>query len=279
MLQDEENFDVDAGFESGLSQAGNLWRRLGKAPDFIGKHVLEVGSGLGFLTAAIALAGAESVLGVDIWEPRVAFGARKVAERFPQLNNVRFDSTPTDRMEGSERFDVIVSQNTFEHISDIGAALASFNRLLKPGGLAYLGFSPLYHSPFGDHGELRAPIRLPWLHLVAGRKRVIASFNKANRESVTTLSECGYNALKPADFLRAFKQSGLEVEQVRLNRTEGRLKQAAMDGLSVLARVPRLEPYFTLGMYVILRKPESLNLFNIEPSEDWSNSRPLSAAA
>ena len=119
MLQDEENFDVDARFEYGLSQAGSLWSRLGIEPDFHGKHVLEVGSGLGFLTAAIALKGAESVLGVDTWEPRVAFGTRKIAERFPHLKTVRFDSTPTDRMEGADRFDVIVSQNTFEHVGDV----------------------------------------------------------------------------------------------------------------------------------------------------------------
>jgi SAM-dependent methyltransferase len=275
MLQDEENFDVDARFEYGLSQAGSLWSRLGIEPDFHGKHVLEVGSGLGFLTAAIALKGAESVLGVDTWEPRVAFGTRKIAERFPHLKTVRFDSTPTDRMEGADRFDVIVSQNTFEHVGDVDAVLASFNRLLKPGGVVHLGFSPLYHSPFGDHGELRAPLRLPWLHLLAGRKRVIASFNKANREQVTTLAECGYNALKPADFLKAFARSGLEVQQIRINRTEGRLKQAAMNAVSVLARIPGLAPYFTLGIYTVLRKPERL----AEAPANNAAERPLRAAA
>jgi SAM-dependent methyltransferase len=279
MLQDEENFDVDAQFEAGLSHAGTLWSRLGVEPDFSGKHVLEVGSGLGFLTAAIALAGAESVLGVDIWAPRVEYGARKIAERFPHLNNVRFDSTPTDKMEGEDRFDVIVSQNTFEHIGDIDGVLASFRRLLKPGGVVYLGFSPLYHSPFGDHGELRAPIRLPWLHLLAGRRRVIASFNRANRESVTTLQACGYNALKPADFLWAFARSGLEVRRLRINRTEGALKQAAMRVLSVLSHVPGLAPYLTLGIYATLRKPQRPGLVDERPAASRSIEPPLSKAA
>ena len=254
MLQDHENFDVDAQFEYGLSRAHQLWDRLGERPDFTGKDVLEVGSGLGFLSAETALAGARSVLGVDIWEPRVAWSTRKVAERFPELDTVRFTTTPTDRMEGSDRFDVIISENTFEHISDIDPVLDSFRRLLRPGGRAYLGFSPLYHSPFGDHGELRAPVRLPWLHLVAGRKRVIAAFNKANRENVSTLPECGYNGLKPADFRAAFARSGLEVERLRVNPTEGRLKQAAMTGFRMMAKAPGLEPYFTVGIYATLRK-------------------------
>ena len=255
MLQDHQNFDVDEAFEIGLSATGNLWRRLGMKPDFTGLDVLEVGSGLGFLTADIALAGAKSVLGVDIWQPRVEWGAKKLAQRFPQLTNATFDSTPTNEMTGQARFDVIVSQNTFEHITDIQGVLESFHRLLRPGGKAYIGFSPLYHSPFGDHGELRAKVRLPWLHLIAGRERVIAAFNQANDENVTTLAECGYNGFKPADFRHAFANSGLVVESLRINPTEGGLRQRAMDVFAMLSKIPGLEPYFTTGMYVVLRKP------------------------
>lgn len=256
MLLDHEFFDVDEAFEGGLASAGQLWSRLGETPDFAGKDVLEVGSGLGFLTASIALKGPKSILGVDIWEPRVEWSTKKLASRFPELSNVKFGSTPTDQMPGSDQFDIIVSQNTFEHIDDLDAVLGSFRRLLKPGGRAYVGFSPLYHSPFGDHGELNTKVRLPWLHLIAGEKAVIASFNKTNRDSVKTLQACGFNGKKPKDFRAAFERSGLEIEDVRVNRADGGgLKQAAMDAFSTLAKVPGLEPYFTVGMYAKLRKP------------------------
>jgi ubiquinone/menaquinone biosynthesis C-methylase UbiE len=157
-------------------------------------------------------------------------------------------------MPGEALFDVIVSQNTFEHVGDVDAVLASFKRLLKPGGAAYIGFSPLYHSPFGDHGELRAPVRLPWLHLIAGKKRVIAAYNRANGEAVTTLAECGFNGLKPADFRAAFARSGLQIESLRINPTEGPVKRAAMRIFALLAKLPGLEPLFTTGIYVVLRK-------------------------
>ena len=212
-----------------------------------------VGSGLGALSAYTALCGARSVLGVDVWDSRVQWSSRKLAERFPELTNVRFSSTTTDKMDGSEQFDAIVSQNTFEHIADIDAVLASFSRLLKPGGRAYIGFSPLYHSPFGDHGELRSPVKLPWLHLVAGRQGVIAAYNKANRERVSTLQECGFNGLKPNDFRKAFARCGLEIERLLVNRTDGKAKQLAMSAVSMLTRIRALEPYFTTGMYVTLR--------------------------
>lgn len=255
MLQDSDQFDVDAGFETGLLEARKLWSRMGTTPSFQDKRVLEIGSGLGSLSTSIALAGAKSVVGVDIWEPRVAFARKKVRERFPELTNVTFVSTPVEQLDPAEPFDLIVSQNTFEHISDIDAVLAALRRLLAPGGLAYIGFSPLYHSPYGDHGELRAPVRLPWLHLLAGKRRVIAAYNRANKEAATTLAQCGYNGHKPATFRRAFNRSGLAVEQIRINPGEGRLKRAAMAGFKTIARLPGLEPYVTVGMYVILRQP------------------------
>jgi ubiquinone/menaquinone biosynthesis C-methylase UbiE len=230
---------------------------MGTTPDFQDKRVLEIGSGLGSLSASMALAGAKSVVGVDIWAPRVAFANKKVRERFPELGNVNFVSTPVDQLDPAAPFDLIVSQNTFEHIADIDAVLTAFRRLLAPGGRAYIGFSPLYHSPFGDHGELRAPVRLPWLHLLAGQKQVIASYNRANNEAAATLAQCGYNGHKPATFRRAFQRSGLAIEQMRVNPCEGRLKRAAMAGFKAIAKLPSLEPYFTVGMYVILRQPSA----------------------
>jgi ubiquinone/menaquinone biosynthesis C-methylase UbiE len=259
MLQDSDQFDVDAGFESGLVAAPEFWSRMGTVPIFQDKRVLEVGSGLGSLSASIGLAGAKSVIGVDIWEPRVAFANAKVRQRFPQLSNVQFLSTPVEQLDPEDRFDIIVSQNTFEHIADIDTVLAAFRRLLAPGGRAYIGFSPLYNSPYGDHGELRAPVRLPWLHLLAGRKRVIAAYNRANAEAATTLAQCGYNGHKPATFRQAFDRCGLEVEQIRVNPGEGRLKRVAMAGFKAIALSPGLEPYFTVGMYVVLRQPQTLN--------------------
>ncbi len=259
MLQDSDKFDVDAAFEAGLTEVRQLWSRLGSMPDFKDKRVLEIGSGLGSLSTSIALAGARAVVGVDIWEPRVAFANGAVRTRYPQLTNVTFLSAPVETLDAADPFDLIVSQNTFEHIADIDVVLKAIHRLLVPGGRAYIGFSPLYHSPFGDHGELRAPVRLPWGHLLAGRKRVIASYNRANQEAASTLAQCGFNGLKPAQFRESFARSGLEVEQIRINPGEGRLKRAAMAGFKTLARVPMLEPYFTIGMYVILRRPQTVH--------------------
>lgn len=48
-------------------------------------------------------------------------------------------------------FDVVVSFNTMEHISDPGQALKEMVRVCRPGGRMFLSFGPLYNSPWGLH--------------------------------------------------------------------------------------------------------------------------------
>ena len=257
VLQDRDNFDVEQSFKAGLYQAELFWRRMGSRPDFTDKYVLEIGSGLVALSVSIAQQGARRVLGLDVWAPRVATAVDLVATHYPELSCVAFAATPSTEFAGEAQFDIVVSQNTFEHVRDVAAVLASIRRLLRPGGKAYIGFSPLYHSPFGDHSELRARIKLPWLHLIAGRKRVIAAFNRANDMNVETLVACGYNGCTPRQFDHAFATCGLDIKSRRVNPTEGGLKNLAMVAFRGLARLPGLEPYFTVGLYFVLQKPEA----------------------
>jgi SAM-dependent methyltransferase len=68
--------------------------------------------------------------------------------------------------------DVIVSENTFEHLEDYPAQVAEFARILAPGGVLAAQFAPLYYSPLGAH--LYEAIKLPWLTLLFPWPRVRA---------------------------------------------------------------------------------------------------------
>jgi hypothetical protein len=41
---------------------------------------------------------------------------------------------------------------------DLPEVLAAVRAKLKVGGRAYIGFGPLYHGPYGDHGWIREAI-------------------------------------------------------------------------------------------------------------------------
>jgi len=61
-------------------------------------------------------------------------------------------------------FDFIFSYNGFEHFGDPAAVFNECKRVLKPGGIMYFQFSPLYYSPFGYHAY--KSIGVPYLHIL-----------------------------------------------------------------------------------------------------------------
>ena len=58
-------------------------------------------------------------------------------------------------------YDLIYSVNAFEHFHDPAAALGEMIRMLKPGGMLYLTFDPLYYSPWGLHAVRRLGFPYP----------------------------------------------------------------------------------------------------------------------
>ena len=101
---------------------------------FLGKRVLEVGSGVGNQTRYFA--DRERVIASDI-EPHYL---RELRRRFEDSNNVRvasfvFPLQESDRTDlRNERPDTIVCMNVLEHIEHDSATLRDFASVLDPGG-------------------------------------------------------------------------------------------------------------------------------------------------
>ncbi len=74
-------------------------------------------------------------------------------------------------------FDAVLSISTFEHISDVSAALAEVDRVLKPGGWALISFEPIWSCSYGHHlhhfGSCSDLIP-PWSHLIWPREQMQA---------------------------------------------------------------------------------------------------------
>lgn len=243
--------DVEAVFRDTAADTARFWRRIGGKPEVRGLEVMDFGCGYGALALELARDGA-TVTGVDISADRLAWSSEHVAPLAGE-GGLAFRCTDVAAFEGRDRFDLIVSKDTMEHVPDPEAAITHLLRLTKPGGRLMIGTSPLYYSPFGDHGLLGS--RLPWAHVLAGKRRVLGAINATNGSSHETLEAAGLNAKRPADFARAFRAAGAEVVSLTINPAESRAKGAAMALLRGLARVPGLAPYATVGLYAVLRKP------------------------
>lgn len=102
-------------------------------------RVLDLCSGMGGTSRYLAYRYGATVLGVDLTETRVA-GARRLTEMVGLQDQVTYrvgDVVSLDIESGS--FDRVVSQESFLHIPDREALLASCHRVLKAGG--GLGFT------------------------------------------------------------------------------------------------------------------------------------------
>lgn len=92
-------------------------------------HVLEIGTGSGYLTACLArLAG--SVVTVDIYEDFTQQAQATIAPL--GLSNIEFRTEDALQMSGSEKFDAIAVTGSVPELDD------HFVRMLRPGGRLFI---------------------------------------------------------------------------------------------------------------------------------------------
>jgi SAM-dependent methyltransferase len=83
----------------------------------------------------------------------------------------------------SDTFDVIYSFDAFEHFTDPAAVLCEAHRILRPGGVLYASFGPLYHSPHGGHQFLSLDV--PYCHLLFRREDLDAAADCLGKPRLT----------------------------------------------------------------------------------------------
>lgn len=244
----------------GSPPADAFWLGFGLSgcPSFEGKSVLEIGSGKGRRAVEIAMHGAARVVGVDPCETDAPI-ARQLSEQHALADRTEFITGYIEDMP-AETFDVIISENSLEHVLDVPALLAEIRRRLKPSGLCYLGFGPLYHAPDGDHGWLRATLPgwpaffWPWGHILF-RSYALGKLSQRHGRSITNTRDWPYlnlNEHTVDEYYQMFSASGMTVREFRTNHVtsiKGKTIAAA-------ARIPFLRKYCTLNINAVLMNGE-----------------------
>jgi SAM-dependent methyltransferase len=223
-----------------------FWDRFGRRPVVAGKRVLDVGCGHGAMSIDLAQQGGV-VVGVDTDAARIEWATRNLAENHPELmDRVTFLAQEAAQLPTSDRFDFVVSKDTFEHVADIGGLLVDLRARLHQDGELWAGFSPLYFSPWGDHG--RTGLRIPWAHAVLPLVYLAAQRRRPNRRRADALTDIGLNGLTPDAFRRSAEQAGMTVASIAYNRG----KKPLLRVMSQARRIPGLERYMTVSIYAVL---------------------------
>jgi SAM-dependent methyltransferase len=202
--------------------------RAAAFPDFEsairGADVLDFGCGLGHQTIAIARLGANTTTGVDLDEGLLSSAAAMAANTNLK---VRFSS----KIDGS--FDLIYSQNSFEHFLDPDQVCSDLVAHLRPGGRIYITFAPPWFAPYGAH--MRFFTRLPWVNLLFPERVVMAVRARFRQDHAKTYSQCGLGKMTIKRFESTIKRTGLRIEFRRYY---------CVRGMDFLAGLPILRELF-----------------------------------
>ena len=246
--------------------------------DLKGKHILDIGTGLGGKQPFYIEAGARTITGIDI-DPQ---NVRVTKEHITRLGvNKRRNTTvmlvvsDAAAMPFSDNtFDAIVSINVFEHIQNLETAVQETFRVLKPGGIAYLHLPP-YYGPWGPH--LENWIHFPWPHLffsdqtmlrVAAREDAHSQLSsqlipaaRIDWES-TTSRVPNVNKVTFHKFHKTVKEVGFTILQLKLlpvgyqrvNSSESWVERLALQIIGLGIHLPIIQEAIITKMVFVLTK-------------------------
>lgn len=257
--------DANRFSEWEYSRAAGVTRTYGPEFDLRRRHVLDLGTGFGGKLVYYQQQGPASITTVDI-RPDFSAAARAFAGRWGADAGLRFVVADAARLPfDDDAFEMVISNETFEHIQQPGPALREVARVTRPGGRVFISFPP-YFAPWGAH--LNNWIALPWAQVIFAEQTLINAAvtweqkHPVNRQLMpeARLDLRGRQALPHINkmTLRRF-EAMLTATPLRLERKAyhgpGWRRRPAYHGLvQALTQLPGLREMFTSHAVYVLRK-------------------------
>lgn len=238
-----------------------FWARFGlPEPEFRGKEVIDYGSGFGFDSLFMLKAGAKHVYCLEVSEDRlekcrnlhISHGYQNAS----YVNNSNVELL-TEKI-NSNSVDIIVCRDVMEHVPFPYETLKSMYDVLKPLGNAFIGFSPLYKSPYGPH--ILPYCKLPYVHLLFSEKTIMNTLKKLYSlpdtiNSYIDIPGSGVNKLSYYNYLKYLKSFKWQISNLRMNSFEGKKFLGRILNLTV-ATIPirPVKELFIVSSYIKLTK-------------------------
>lgn len=201
--------------------------------DVNGKNILEIGADDAVVLSQFQERGMAFGLGINNWywhdkNPKTIKVSDKIILSWGDIRNLPIES---------ESFDIIFTVAAFEHIHELDVAIKEMYRLLKPGGMVYSFYGPVWSCSEGHHlwferdgkwyrfsePETTQPILNNYEHLLLERHEMADKLRqKWDNASVNDFIYQIYdsehiNRYMYSDYIKIFNESEFEVIKIQSN--------------------------------------------------------------
>jgi SAM-dependent methyltransferase len=236
-------------------------RRVNRVFPLVGRDVLIAGCGTGRDVFSWLRYHPATITGVDYLDYERAWRGfndhARVSNPGVRVSFQQADLRSLDAV-ADQSVDVVASDAVFEHIRDLPAALREFHRVLRPGGIVYASFGPLWYTWHGDHVSGYDELRSGYNHLLlapAEYESYIAG--DTAHDGAFWREHDLFSYLRPAEYVETLQKAGFRRRYVGVVVSQEGVR-CLHEYPQLAARLARVAPTFdliTLGMTIIYEKP------------------------
>jgi ubiquinone/menaquinone biosynthesis C-methylase UbiE len=247
LSRDPESSDFKADgnlYSESIDTALDLLHR--SLPDFPSlvrnKRIADFGCGFGYQSCALVKHYNAEVIGIDSNQATLEIAIKNAAHSGLDSRKLNFVNSAGSEHQNS--FDLVISQNSFEHFSDPASVLETMKSLIKPEGKIIISFGPPWYAPYGAHMHFFT--KVPWVNLIFSEKTIMHVRSKFRHDGAEKFEdvESGLNRMSVRKFEKIIQKSQLQTE-FRNYR--------CVKNMQVLQHIPFLREMFINHVSVVLR--------------------------
>lgn len=194
-------YDPESLKQRGIERGNDLLSLIKDQPAQM-NDFLELGCGDGMVSGILQQKG-KNCTAIDFFDGGFDNRAANAGVRFLKMD-------AADMSFAAESFDFVFSYNAFEHFPKPDCVFKEAIRVLRPGGLIYMEFAPLFMSSYGLHAYKSIPI--PYCQYLF-KETDLDQYTRQNHLPAINFTT-HVNRWKIADFRKLWKVHEAEVEKL-----------------------------------------------------------------
>jgi ubiquinone/menaquinone biosynthesis C-methylase UbiE len=208
-----------------------------------GKRVIDFGCGIGYQSIALAKRYDCSVVGIDSNRRRLRKAIENAKDHNIFSQKLSFVESILPDMMNS--YDVVISQNSFEHFANPKKVLNEMISLLNSSGILLVTFGPPWFASYGSHMHFFC--KVPWINVLFSEKSVMKARSHFRNDGAKRYEEVesGLNRMTIAKFESILSSCDLSVKY---------RKYDCIKEINWLSNVPLLKEFFVNHVTVILSR-------------------------